>query len=113
MKISIQHKGRTLTKNTKRSDVSHVVVCLHNGEYKICGLHKSHEHAVKDVESICNPAFTDATIVALAQQEKIESGLTGEDWEPTKSTKYYAQLGNKFAFGSSEEQAIKNLKNIL
>lgn len=37
-------------------------------------------------------------------------GLTGPDWEPTPSTKYYAQLGKEYAFGATKREAISALK---
>ena len=35
----------------------------------------------------------------------IETGLTGPDWEPDDSNRYYAQQGKKFEFGPTENAA--------
>lgn len=40
----------------------------------------------------------------------VEVGLTGQDWEPTPSTKYYAQLGKEYAFGPTKREAVAALK---
>ena len=42
----------------------------------------------------------------------ITIGLTGPDWEPTASMRYYAQRGDaarSFAFGATEAEALANL----
>ena len=51
------------------------------------------------------------------QREDIETGLTGEDWEPTEATRYYAQVVLKderafaeFAFGATPEAAESALR---
>lgn len=36
-------------------------------------------------------------------------GETGPDWEPTEATKYYAQLGERYAFGATPAEALNNL----
>lgn len=106
--VKVTFEGKTLSKNTKRKDVSHVVVALHKGEYKIVGLHKSYEHAQKELLAPCNPAYTNLTVAEVCK-DGIESGLTGEDWEPTASTRYYAQKGELYAFGRTEKEAITAL----
>lgn len=44
---------------------------------------------------------------------EIESGLTGEDWEPTAATKFYAQAGDTYAFGATELEAVNTLMALL
>ncbi len=39
-------------------------------------------------------------------------GLTGPDWEPTEATKMYAQHGDKFAFGRTDDEAVDSLYRI-
>ena len=45
----------------------------------------------------------------------VEVGVTGSDWEPKSSTRYYAQVlpHGIYAFGATKEEALCNLKNIL
>lgn len=48
----------------------------------------------------------------MAEDEvQITFGLTGEDWEPTEATRYYAQVlpEGESAFGSTARQAVLNL----
>jgi hypothetical protein len=40
----------------------------------------------------------------------IEVGLTGEDWEPTEATKFFAQINEKeYEFGPTKEAALEAL----
>lgn len=59
----------------------------------------------------------ESEILNLENNDEIETGLTGEDWAPKSSLKYYAQAtsleGSPYAFGSSEEEAKTNLIKII
>lgn len=51
-------------------------------------------------------SFSEVMALLVTDQNKtVEVGLTGRDWEPTAATKFYAQCGDKFAFGPTEEAA--------
>ena len=52
MLIKVEHNGRTVTRETTREDVTHVMVCqvkTAKPYYKIMGLHKSEAKAHADV----------------------------------------------------------------
>ena len=54
MLIKVEHNGKTVTRETTRKDVTHVMVCLISHRtakpfYKIMGLHKSEAKAHADV----------------------------------------------------------------
>jgi len=59
-------------------------------------------------------ADLEAEVAALrASDLGAEIGETGPDWEPTARTKYYAQVGNLFAFGPTQGKALDNLETAL
>ena len=46
-------------------------------------------------------------------EDGLEFGLTGPDWLPDASTRYYAQMGKAYAFGPTEALAVAALKDLL
>lgn len=52
----------------------------------------------------------------MAKHYRIECGVTGNDWEPTAATRYYAQVtgsgeakSGAYAFGDTYENALRKL----
>lgn len=59
-----------------------------------------------EAHTISRQFFDDVVSQSNVQWEFIEVGLTGPDWEPDESNRYYAQLGKSYAFGATEDDAI-------
>src|SRR5690606_28638257 len=60
--------------------------------------------------ALLHEAIAKAPGQSITGDDGITFGLTGPDWEPDDDTRYFAQRGGEFAFGSTAVEAVQLLK---
>lgn len=98
--------GNVITRTTEKA-YTHATAILEESGWGVVSMSGSKELAQKQYDHWSKLSFVkDCVIIEVVE---VESGLTGEDWEPTKETKYFAQIGTRYAFGKTAKEAIANL----
>lgn len=71
MTVTVEFNGQILTKKTKRTGITHVIVSLYEGKREISGMYKSRAGAERGLEGYCNPIWSDHHIVQVLDSAEV------------------------------------------